>query len=201
MEQARKQRGTLREAHREVTRARLAEAAIECFSAAGYVATTIDDITVAAGMTRATFYLHFKSKADIVQEVSRYLDSEYEPVYASLVRLAEAPTADGIEAWLGMTIRTWERTGRASAALTEAALLEEPVRAVQQASFERDIELLSAALQKGGRWNPAQAKARAVVLFSQLQQLFLRWSLHGWDVDRDEITAVLTRMWSAALDA
>ncbi|MGI6873387.1 MULTISPECIES: TetR/AcrR family transcriptional regulator [Amycolatopsis] len=192
--------GGARQARREQTRSRLAEAAVDCFSLTGYVATSIEDITAAAGTTRATFYRHFKSKADVVMEVLRHLDEQYEPVYTALAELAEEPTRERIAQWLDTTLRVWERTRIASAAVTEAALLEDPVRERQQTSFERDIDMLSTALQKGGRWNPEQAKARAVLLFGQLQQMFLRWSLHGWDVDRGEILEVLTRMWSAALE-
>lgn len=199
MGQTAKRRGTVREAHRELTRSRLAEAAVDCFSSTGYVATSIDDITSAAGTTRATFYLHFKSKADVLVDVLGRLDAEYEPVYAELVALAEAPSKQRIRDWLGTTLRVWERTRAVSAAAAEAALFEEPVRSRQQASFERDIELLSTALQKDGRWDAEQAMACAVVLFSQLQQLFMRWSLHGWDVSRDQVVEVLTRMWAAAL--
>lgn len=188
------------QARREQTRARLADAAVDCFSLTGYVATSIEDITAAAGTTRATFYRHFKSKADVVMEVLRHLDEEYEPVYAALVELAEQPSRERIAQWLRTTLLVWDRTRVASAASTEAAMLEEAVRARQQASFERDIELLTVALQKGSSWNAVQAKARAALLFGQLQQAFLRWSLHGWDVDRDETIVVLTRMWAAALD-
>lgn len=200
MGQASKPRGTVRQLHRELTRSRLVEAAIECFSSAGYVATTIDDITAAAGTTRATFYLHFKSKAEVVLEVLRHLDVEYEPVYAALVELAELPTRARIQEWLAGAVRMWERTGAASAAATEAAVLEAAVQERRLASFDRDIELLNAALQERGRWSAGEAEARAVVMLSQLQQLFLRWSMHhGWDVDRDEVVSVMTTMWCAAL--
>lgn len=189
-----------RQARRDQTRSRLAEAAVDCFSLTGYVATSIEDITAAAGTTRATFYRHFKSKADVLMEVLRRLDEEYEPVYLALFELAEEPSRRRIEEWLDGTLRVWERTRVASAAVTEAALLDDVVRERQQTSFERDIGLLSAALQKGGRWSTDQANARAALLFGQLQQMFLRWALHGWDLDRSETVAVLTSMWTAALD-
>lgn len=201
MEQTpKRQGGSVREAHRELTRSRLVDAALACFTATGYLATTIDDITETAGTTRRTFYLHFKSKADVVLAVLGHLDAEYEPVYAALVELAEAPTRDRVADWLNVAVGVWERTRAASTIAAEAAWLEDAVRQRQQTSFEHDIDLLSAALQKGGQWDERPARAVAVVLFSQLQQLFLRWSVHGgWDVDRDETVAVLARMWSAAL--
>lgn len=199
MTETAKRRSTVREMHRELTRSRLADAAVECFSAKGYVATTIDDITSAAGTTRATFYLHFKSKADVVLEVTSHLDETYHPVYAALIELAESPTRVGVREWLDITVRVWEGTRSASAAVTEAATLERSVQDQQRASFDRDIEMLSTALQKGGTWTHDQAKARALLMFTQLQQLFMHFATHGWDANRDEVLAVLTDMWCAAL--
>ena len=150
-------RGGVRQLHRELTRARLADAAVELFCSAGYVATTIDDITAAAGTTRATFYLHFKSKAEIVLEVLQRLDEEYAPVFAALATVAERPDAAGIRSWLESTLATWERTQHASAAVSQAALLEPTLQERRLAAFERDIEQLSAALQRSGRWDATGA--------------------------------------------
>ena len=192
-------RGGVRQLHRELTRARLTGAAVELFASAGYVATTIDDITAAAGTTRATFYLHFKSKAEVVLEVLRQLGEEYDPIYVALAEVAERPQASGITSWLASTLETWERTRHASTVVSEAALVEPAVQQVRLESFERDIERLSAALRRSGRWDEGGARVRAVLLFSQLEQLFLRWSLHGWDIDRAAVLDVLSDMWCAAL--
>src|SRR5215471_17847349 len=59
-------RGRMREAQREFTRTRLVEAAIEAFKESGYAHATIEEIADRAGTTRATFYLHFKSKSEII---------------------------------------------------------------------------------------------------------------------------------------
>lgn len=57
-----------------VTRATLLKAALTLFSTKGYAATSIEDITQAARMTRGALYHHFQSKADLyntlVEEVS-----------------------------------------------------------------------------------------------------------------------------------
>ena len=52
-----------------MTRRLLLDKGLELFGTKGYAATTIDDIAVAAGTTRATFYLHFPSKADLVRSL------------------------------------------------------------------------------------------------------------------------------------
>lgn len=192
-------RGGIRQLQREFTRTRLADAAVELFSSTGYVATTIDDITAAAGTTRATFYLHFKSKAEVVLEVLHRLDEEYGPVFGGLSDVVERPDAQRVRDWLASTLDTWERTRHASAAVSQAALLEPSVGERRLAAFEHDIDQLTKALVKSGRWDAPAARVRAVLLLSQLEQLFLRWSMHGWDVDRSELLAVLSEMWCAAL--
>src|SRR5678816_2464768 len=55
-----------RDEQKRLTRRRLIEGALAAFEQKGYAATTIDDIVAEANASRATFYLHFKSKADVV---------------------------------------------------------------------------------------------------------------------------------------
>lgn len=58
----------------EVTRATLLRTALTLFSTKGYAATSIEDITQAAKLTRGALYHHFQSKADLyntlIEEVS-----------------------------------------------------------------------------------------------------------------------------------
>lgn len=55
----------------EATRQRLLAAAEEVFSASGYHAASIADITRAAGVAQGTFYLYFDSKLAVFQAVVR----------------------------------------------------------------------------------------------------------------------------------
>jgi len=53
------------------SRERLLAAAIEAFSASGYFAVSVEDISSAAGVSRMTFYRHFSDKAAIAAELFR----------------------------------------------------------------------------------------------------------------------------------
>ncbi len=53
------------------TRAEIFEHAARLFRLRGYAATNIDDIMLAAGLTRGAFYAHFKSKDELFAEVVR----------------------------------------------------------------------------------------------------------------------------------
>jgi AcrR family transcriptional regulator len=60
---------SLRAAQKQMTRQLLLDRGLELFGEKGYAATTVDDIAAAAGTTRATFYLHFPSKAELMRSL------------------------------------------------------------------------------------------------------------------------------------
>lgn len=60
---------TTQAVRRQVTRARLLEAAFAVFAAQGYTGATIDAIVHAAGYSKGAFYFHFSSKEEVFLEV------------------------------------------------------------------------------------------------------------------------------------
>ena len=80
-------RTAFQEEQRRQTRAAIMSAAAQVFSSAAYVYATIDDITRAAGISRATFYMHFESKLalafaiyeDISQDWQAHFDKLSDP--------------------------------------------------------------------------------------------------------------------------
>jgi AcrR family transcriptional regulator len=117
----------LRERKRRATRTAIIDAATTLFLERGMQATTIADITEAAGLARRTFFLHFASKEDVLfHHVEDYSD------------LALATVA-GLEE----TASAWEAVQAAMLALVDAfdspetridALAELRVLAVREAS-------------------------------------------------------------------
>ncbi|ROT93692.1 TetR/AcrR family transcriptional regulator [Marinobacter sp. R17] len=78
----------------EETRAKLIQAARKAFAAKGYAASSMDDLTAAAGLTRGALYHNFGDKKGLLQAVIDQMDAEM------LVRMRAArEKADG--AWLG----------------------------------------------------------------------------------------------------
>lgn len=53
------------------TRTRLLEAAVTAFAERGFHATTTRDIAAAAGMSPAAVYVHYRSKQELLEQVSR----------------------------------------------------------------------------------------------------------------------------------
>jgi AcrR family transcriptional regulator len=67
------------------TKTVIARAAAELFSTKGYLATSIDDIAEAAGISKGKVYYYFKSKAEILHFVcSKYVQLDLENLEESL---------------------------------------------------------------------------------------------------------------------
>jgi TetR/AcrR family transcriptional repressor of nem operon len=54
------------------SKTRLLDCALHVFRAKGYAATTVDDICAAAGLTKGSFFHHFKGKEDLALEAVAY---------------------------------------------------------------------------------------------------------------------------------
>ena len=93
---------TLRAAHKELTRARIRDAARILFFRNGYGQTTMDQIAVAAGVRRSTLYFHYKDKAEIVRRIAE----DYLPKSRALGErlVGPRPTRAQVGAWLAEVI-------------------------------------------------------------------------------------------------
>jgi AcrR family transcriptional regulator len=76
---------------------RLAEAAFALFDERGYEQTTVDDITERAGLGRATFFRHYRSKEDVIfPDHDRLLGQIKERLKTSNQRTALAAVSDAV---------------------------------------------------------------------------------------------------------
>lgn len=57
---------------RSPSKIRLLDCALHVFRAKGYAATTVDDICASAGVTKGSFFHHFKGKEDLAAEAVAY---------------------------------------------------------------------------------------------------------------------------------
>ena len=70
------------QAHHE-SKAKLLNAALNVIRAKGYAATTVDDICHAAGVTKGSFFHHFKSKDELALSAAAYWGEMTEGFFAS----------------------------------------------------------------------------------------------------------------------
>ncbi|RYE70556.1 MAG: TetR/AcrR family transcriptional regulator [Rhizobiaceae bacterium] len=69
---------------REDSRSRLLGAAATAFCERGYVPVSVEEIALAAGVSRMTFYRHFRGKAEIATELFRINSHVHLPMIAAI---------------------------------------------------------------------------------------------------------------------
>ena len=187
---------TLRETQKLRTRRLLLDTALICFEDKGYAATTIDDIAGGAGTTRTTFYLHFASKAQLMQAVIRDIDEVFtsadDPPLTTVVERGERVL---VEAWLSRKFDQWGEVRRHLTAAYQGAAVDPEIQAGLDAWFEDVAGSIQEGLDRAGRCEPETRRVRAVLAFGQLEYLAKRWLRVGWAVDREICLRSLTDSW------
>jgi AcrR family transcriptional regulator len=191
-------RVSLRDKQKAMTRGLLWDAAVALFVAKGYSSTTIDDITSAAGVSRATFYLHFDGKARIVAEVYEgVLMPETIEFYSRLDTLTTGPE---LRAWLDDALGFFERHHDLML-FAEEAVSTEP--GLQEFSMAQLLDRCAEAMPRYlGRW-PEHARDKASLrlelLILQLSHFARLWVDGHWPVKRDAVLDVLLDLWTYVL--
>ena len=185
-------RRTLRDEQRELTRRRLADAALELFEEVGYAAATADGIAKRAGANRATFYLHYASKADVVLEL---MDAMHDDVIAVLAPVGafEDPARAEVRAWLGEVVAFFE-TRRALIDAHHQAMPVEP-RVAQR--WWSGYEQMADAMPR--LWHDGQDRVRLIAALVGLERMCWFAVIAGAPVDRDLMLGALTEDWYALL--
>lgn len=191
---------SLRQAQKELTRQRLLDAGLQCFAAKGLAATTVEDIAQEAGATRATFYLHFGTKADLVAVLTENLLAGVTELNASLRPAIASGDRAAIAGWLAGAFDFWEQRRAVTAAQDEAAAVDRATADRRARSFGEGVDAIVAGLGDAKRFTPAGRRTRAVLMYAQLQNVFHRFMDAGWEIDRKETLAVMADMWLAAIE-
>ena len=109
----------LREQQRSDTRQRFIDTAMRLFQEQGFAATSMNQIAVAAGGSRANLYLHFRNKPELVMAKMRDIEHEITDGYRRLDELPEHDFA-ALRGWLVDTRQLWSRYSIEFAAMEQA---------------------------------------------------------------------------------
>lgn len=188
-------KGSSRAEQKQATRTALVDCARKLFVEHGYTATTADMIAKAVGVSRATFYLHFRTKAEIVREHMREREEAILAAYRGLDDIEE-PTLDSVTAWLVDHVAYW-RAHRAEFAVMEQALANE--QAVSDEWFGM-LERVSARMRNLlDRQPDAEARSLAQVRFMSMLMSTDRnlqfTVVQGHDENLTAVVRVLAEQW------
>ena len=186
---------TLREEQRQLTRRRLREAALEVFARDGYAAATIDEVAATAGSSRATFYLHFKSKADVIRALVETMP-ERDRIWDALGALKD-PSREQVEAWLREVVALYDAQRSYFAVVEQAVAVEPELTEGYYRLVDGYVDIAAAALHE----DAADARLHAMLLWVQLSRFLFLWRVRGMDLDEARTMTLLTDIWHGALTA
>ncbi|MGE3620924.1 MAG: TetR/AcrR family transcriptional regulator [Acidimicrobiia bacterium] len=150
----------------------LLDAAEAAFLAHGVAGTTVEDITTGAGVAKGTFYLHFRSRADVVRAVQVRYGERF-------VRRLEAAIAGAGDDWgakLDGVVDAGFEDHRTSGALHDVIFVQ-PGAATEGLEHEVDdlVGVLRDLLDAGvaaGAFDVADTRATAMVLFNAVHGIY-----------------------------
>ncbi|QNG38795.1 TetR/AcrR family transcriptional regulator [Geodermatophilaceae bacterium NBWT11] len=192
--------GSLRDRQKAATRELLRASAMEVFLDRGFAAATVDEIAAAAGSSRATFYFHFTSKAEVVSDYcADVLDPESLRVYALLEALDPADV-HALRSWLDGALGYFERHRAVLEVAREAAVLDAALARLSATGvLDRCAQAAPHFLD---RWPPdrrAVVRMRLEVLVLGLADVGLLWLGGRWPLPRSAVLDELVRSWQHGL--
>ena len=133
-------------------RKRLIDAAIECLGKLGYGATTLQEVTDVAGVSRGAILHHFPNKVDLMIAVAEYAAEKQNRHVARLL----ANTQPGMDRFLALTMATWDAQQRPPAIALLEIMMGSRSDPELGARFPAVIEALERS-QREGVWEQAQS--------------------------------------------
>ena len=193
---------SIQQQKRELTRARLLDAASVLFVSTGYVSTTAERIAESSGCSRAAFYLHFKSKADAMIGVLERAWPELVVKTADMITALEAGVPEErLCANLGSELALWLPHPGAITALNVAMRIDPVVADWLDRNAAIAIDMLAQASVRGNADEIDSRRAQLTVLSHMTLASFdlvdsAPRESSAW---RAEIVAYLTGLWADLL--
>ncbi|OYD70399.1 TetR/AcrR family transcriptional regulator [Rhodococcus sp. OK302] len=180
-------RVSLREAQRAITRARLIDGAMDVFAHTTYPAATVDEIAIAAGVGRATFYLHFRSKLDLLQSIMTDATPEILAYFERADSSFATGDTAGIEAWVSDGLSYFEQHRTLMFVLDEVLATE---RAEYTTLFNTTVEFSDCMPLLMSSW-PTERRPEASARIRLMALLLNRTWLSSSGLTNDQLVKML----------
>ena len=169
-------------APRAPTRERLLDAAHESINRRGFAATSVEDIIEGAGVTKGTFFYHFKTKADLARAlIDRFAEADRAVLSASMGR-AEKLSDDPLQQLLifvGLVIEVAEQLDETphpgclfASYCYEGGLFDDDTRGVIEGAILSWRSAIGDKLRAAAAAHPPQAEVDVSSLADMLTVLF-----------------------------
>ncbi|WHA43084.1 TetR/AcrR family transcriptional regulator [Agrobacterium larrymoorei] len=148
----------------EETRAKLILAGRKAFATKGYAASSMDDLTAEAGLTRGALYHNFGNKKGLLQAVIEQIDGEMLERMRVVQNAADTPWAGLMAESMAYIEMALEPEIQRIMLLDGPAVLGDPAKWPNQTACLRRIEKTMQDLIDNGTLKPMDAKAATWLL-------------------------------------
>lgn len=179
---------TMRDRHRIMTREHITAAALAAFAERGYVPVTIDDIVRRAGIGRATFYLHFDSKAAVLRELRDTRMTVWTQEHAPRGGKSGRPS---IRAFFEKVVDFYTSAPELYTALHQARAADPEFAAAHRATMEADVhDWVSNRVMP----DAAEGRLRLAIamMYTMVDSFMHLWLVDGWPLDREAAIDAMT---------
>lgn len=161
---------------KEERRKQILDAALEQFSESGYYATKVSTIVARAGIAQGTFYLYFKDKRSIFEEL---LDIFFHKISGSIIRIEiEQPIFEQIQKNVRNVLSALLAEQRfTKLLLLDAVGMENELGGRLSAFWTSVTDRITAPLQEGqelGLVRPGDARLMAIMIIGAIKELILQ---------------------------
>jgi AcrR family transcriptional regulator len=178
------------------------DAAVDLFAEKGYAQTSVDDICTAIGASRATFYLHFKTKRDALLNKWQDAYPGFVARYQELDRtLSRTGTVKEMRAWLLGWYDWWVENRSLLLAMQQASVVEPELVAElgEMADPAHLVDFMETYLTASSAAERERRRLRTTLLEIMTVEVLTFLVLQRADVDVDETFDFLAELWSDAL--
>jgi TetR/AcrR family transcriptional repressor of nem operon len=170
------------------SKTKLLESALHVIRAKGYAATTVDDICAGAGLTKGSFFHHFRSKDELALAAVDHFNEMADVVFGSAPYLALEDPLDRLLGYVDFRIAMLDRKLTEYTCLLGTLVQEthDTHPAIREACdrgfsrhvrmLERDLALAKARHAPGAPWTPEsmgyfiQATLQGAFIFAKARQ-------------------------------
>ena len=158
---------------------RILDATREVFLALGYGGTTIDDITRAAGTSRASFYTYFPSKRDALLALGQDAYLGAEELVRRLAIQAPGWSFSDLEQWVGEYFDFLDEHGSFVLAWTQAASEDDALRTAGLKNHLRSCRHLGEALEALRGHPVGDPTQQGMFVFGMMDRVWSQWRVVG----------------------
>jgi AcrR family transcriptional regulator len=178
----------MRDRHRILTRDHILAAALDAFAERGYVAVTIDDIVGRAGIGRATFYLHFDSKAAVLRELRNTRMQVWSQQDAPRGGESGRPS---IRAFFEKVVDFYTSAPELYKALHQARAADPEFAAAHRETMEANVkDWVRTDVMHGATED--QLRLAIAMMYTMVDSFMHLWLVDGWPLERDAAIDAMT---------